>query len=789
MPSNLDCYSHGEKAQKYRPANSESGQESIQNNVLILIRITHAYTEPKFSLILDPWLHFISGILQLQTGCVFSASFNSMNHGAKKHAFSHNTSLDSRPDQNVNIRPSVEPASDEAAHQDIPYNSQTASLNLSTSQPQMHTEHSSSEINPQHKESVARGYEPGLPRTPMGRKRKRSPESSPGNSETYPPLKRTGVVPSVQYSYKYIKLQKKEIRLFTLFPGEGMECLQGMLWTTTSRKAGSYTTLSYVWGPQNQSMKVLRTPSGDIRIRDALHTALVGLRKKREPLTLWVDALCINQSDKREKSQQIILLAEIFQRSACTLAHIGGDENHSEAIQMLMQVRAHMVVGPSSEEWPEDLPRCPQSWGDRGMPFPEDQIWTRAAAFFENQWFRRAWIVQEAVVARKLKIVHGMTRVDWNHLFLVMEHIEKELETVDRTILNSWVPFLKLGRLRHIEDRSGRVSILKLLENFRHTKSSDPRDRFFSLLGIASDGNLEEFEPDYSSSLAVVTERFATALLRQFSEEKQAMLLLYRAGLSQSTTLPSWVPDWLEEKPSGLHDSLGRGNAFSACGDLPEQISLVPGTGEIEVEAFRIAEVEYVTASCNGVERFEQIEYFADIKGLLEEVFGDVWEKEQIRRVLWEAPIAGAKHPKVALPDDLSVQDSWKAFLKLLKIDWLDEEDHDESFQGPERYNAGQDESGLETKSRVYQSLLGSEVRDWRFVILKERNLCGIAPNVVQQGDVVHIFHGGVVPFITRKSEEREGTYRLVGQCYIWGMMQGEGTIYEELDQETVRLH
>ena len=349
---------------------------------------------------------------------------------------------------------------------------------------------------------------------------------------------------------------------------------------------------------------------------------------------------------------------------------------------------------------------------------------------------------------------------------------------------------------------------MKLLENFLHAKASDPRDKFFSLLGIASDGNLEEFEPDYSSSLNEITQRFATALFRRFPEERQAMLLLYGAGLSQSDDLSSWVPDWLGEKPNGLHDSLGRGNAFNTCGDMAEQIKYVPDTSELEVEAYLVDEVEHVTQSCNGPERSEQKRYLAEVKSLLEGVFGDVWDNEQIQRALWEAPIAGAKHPKVALPGDISVQGSWKAFVRLLEMDWLveddeedeeDEEDEDdeeneeddkETLQGPERYTLSEDDSGgLDTRSRVYQSLLTDEVGDLRFVILKERNLCGIAPNTVQEGDTAHIFHDGVVPFITRRSEDREGAYRLIGQCYIWGMMQGEGTKYDGLIQETVRLH
>jgi hypothetical protein len=54
------------------------------------------------------------------------------------------------------------------------------------------------------------------------------------------------------------------------------------------------------------------------------------------------------------------------------------------------------------------------------------------------------------------------------------------------------------------------------------------------------------------------------------------MLLLYRAGLSQSSVLSSWVPDWLEDKSNDLHDALGRGKDFNACGDLVEKIRCVP---------------------------------------------------------------------------------------------------------------------------------------------------------------------------------------------------------------------
>lgn len=756
--------------------------------MLVLVRITNAYTKPTLDLIPNPWELLSAGTLRLRSNLVLPASFISMKHQPKQETSNRFTIPSSHSHRGSNTHPSNESASDVSDRQHVQDNTTTSPC-PSITQPERHNEPDTSPAKPREEEHVTRSPEAGSSQPSVDRKRKRSPELDPNSRKRRLPAKRAGSVASTHHSYPYTKLQENQIRLFTLFPGDVTQRLHGMLWSTTSKMAGAYTTLSYVWGPEDQPTHVMRTPLGDISIRQALYVALVNLRQKREPLTLWVDALCINQSDELEKARQITLLAEIFQRSTSTVAFIGGEEDHSDAIQMLMQVRACMVLGPSSEEWPEHLPRCPSLWEERGMPFPDDDTWASVAAFFANPWFRRAWIVQEAVIARRLQIVHGKTWVDWNHLFLAMVHIDKELETTQRNETDSWIPFLKLGRLRHIEDRSGRVSILKLLENFRHAKSSDPRDKFFSLLGIASDGNLEDFEPDYSTSLAEVIQRFATSLFRRFSEEKQSMLILYRAGLSQSDDLPSWVPDWLVEKPSGLHDALGRGTAFEACGDLMEQIKCVPDTDELDVEASLVDEVEYVSESCNGVERSEQRRYFTEVKELVEAVFGGVLDEEKIRRVIWEAPIAGARHPKIALPGDVSIYDSWQAFARLLKLEWIDDENEVQEIQSFQQHLRDESESALEAKSRVYQSLLADEVRGWRFITFKERNLCGIAPNIVQKGDILHIFHGGIVPFITRRSEEREGAYRLIGQCYIWGMMQGEGIRYDGLIKETVRLH
>lgn len=74
-------------------------------------------------------------------------------------------------------------------------------------------------------------------------------------------------------------------------------------------------------------------------------------------------------------------------------------------------------------------------------------------------------------------------------------------------------------------------------------------------------------------------------------------------------------------------------------------------------------------------------------------------------------------------------------------------------------------------------------------VCLSRRGFAGIVPTITQLGDLVCIFHGSSMPFLLRKSEEREGHYRLIGQSYINGMMREELLSFKGVEELDVRLY
>lgn len=59
-----------------------------------------------------------------------------------------------------------------------------------------------------------------------------------------------------------------------------------------------------------------------------------------------------------------------------------------------------------------------------------------------------------------------------------------------------------------------------------------------------------------------------------------------------------------------------------------------------------------------------------------------------------------------------------------------------------------------------------------RSFFVTEKGYFGLGPHILRRGDVCHILKGARVPFMLRKADE--GAYKLVGEAYVHGIMNGE---------------
>jgi hypothetical protein len=592
--------------------------------------------------------------------------------------------------------------------------------------------------------------------------------------------------------YKYKPLRPGDIRLLYLLPGEAIDPLQAAVVHVSQKSTATYRALSYVWGTEERTQELI-TPDGLLQITLSLSKAMRRLRQKGSSIMLWVDAVSINQNDSKEKAQQIRLLPQIFQASKLTYAFIDGDREVDAVMEMLMQVRSKAALDErsmpgingktsngtiDSDDWPAGLPKIPASWNGGSIPPLHDPIWASVKAMFALPWFGRVWIIQEIVAAPSVMIVCGKWVIDWNDLHLAMETVDREVQISgqEHSMLKSgWDPFLSLAAQREWEARRYRWSLLMLLEQFRHAQSTLSRDRLFALLGLASDGNENEFEPDYDSPLEEVVLRFARVFVRQ----NRGMQLLYRAGISsRSNRFPSWIPDWTAKRPLGLHDSAETGITFSASGPQEASIKCIPGTDELRVQGYDVDVIEGISTASNIKNEWKR--YFEDLDEMIDSaVLSSVGDSPADLK--WKVPVAGALFPRAAGSGAIDMKTSYIAFRNYLEVTG-------KGSGVKECRNGGSLITNRPSDSSSYIAALEDTLNGWRFVVTK-RGYAGVVPTLTEVGDIVVVLKGGCVPFVMRKSATRPGQMRLVGECYIHGIMGGQSLWLPGVAEREFRLH
>jgi hypothetical protein len=123
------------------------------------------------------------------------------------------------------------------------------------------------------------------------------------------------------------------IRLLHLYPGAKEDVLRCPLYSVELEKhVNEYQALSYEWGHREDvggTMKIANPPHHK-QLQRNLEVALRQIRLPDKDLILWVDALCIDQDDLREKGQQVTMMGAIFEHARNVIAWIGPARDGSD---------------------------------------------------------------------------------------------------------------------------------------------------------------------------------------------------------------------------------------------------------------------------------------------------------------------------------------------------------------------------------------------------------------------------------------------------------------------------
>ncbi|KAF2443018.1 hypothetical protein P171DRAFT_363731, partial [Karstenula rhodostoma CBS 690.94] len=109
---------------------------------------------------------------------------------------------------------------------------------------------------------------------------------------------------------------------------------------------------------------------------------------ERNERRLWIDAICINQQDDVERGKQVGLMGRIYSWAKKVVVWLG---HHADNSELAMDFLALLAAGPGETDRLEWLLKLCE---------PEYSYhWKSFHALLHRNWWKRAWVIQEAVLA------------------------------------------------------------------------------------------------------------------------------------------------------------------------------------------------------------------------------------------------------------------------------------------------------------------------------------------------------------------------------------------------------
>jgi hypothetical protein len=179
-----------------------------------------------------------------------------------------------------------------------------------------------------------------------------------------------------------------------------------------------YDCLSYTWETDLPNHVILLDGAA-LPITWNLLQALNCLRQVQKSDLVWIDAICINQQDLDERSQQVQIMPKIYSGAQYVMAYLGAEADGSQNVPKLcLQIMgACLFRGKHGSEAAAMLetplePIGMDEFRAAGLPAVDDPAWEQLQAFCRRPWFVRKWVIQEAVLARSLTFICGAWSAD-----------------------------------------------------------------------------------------------------------------------------------------------------------------------------------------------------------------------------------------------------------------------------------------------------------------------------------------------------------------------------------------
>jgi len=353
-----------------------------------------------------------------------------------------------------------------------------------------------------------------------------------------------------------------------------------------------YEAVSYVWGDSDLTCSIT-CDFKVVAVTCSLHQALLRIRLPKRNRTVWIDGLCINQTDDVEKSHQVQLMQRVYRNAHRVLVWLGpdirGDARNAFDICLKLGQRDMEL---------EELETTLTSMNLYMDKFPGE--WYSLRALSERPWWGRVWIIQEFALAKDLLFLWGAEEIQWTHINMAVSNLQKPDVMWRFTPYHSTMlePISQLSAIK--DQRCYATSFMGTIHTARAFGCSDSRDRIFAILGLecgddrwaaadpAGQSLAKATIPDYTLPVEHVYRQFAIRALQRGLTEDILLAVQHGEQLEewQPGDMPSWSPHWdlplVNNFPfcHRLHEickfaGLGIENGISFTGSGPERLSML----------------------------------------------------------------------------------------------------------------------------------------------------------------------------------------------------------------------
>jgi len=326
-------------------------------------------------------------------------------------------------------------------------------------------------------------------------------------------------------SYRYRPLQyDDEIRLVEIRPDPycsgAIHC--EIIHRRRSDPSLKYEALSYTWGGISKSKRIVINTSCEFSVTPNCYDALRRVRHLEGTRLIWIDAICINQEDNKERTRHVRAMGDIYEGASQVLVYLG--EADADSKRLFEHISE--VCGRNDGE-------LYGSYDDKSFRVPA--LVKTARAVLQRPWFSRIWVLQEVFHGMgNVIVVCGPDSTFWD----VFASCCINLCASGADGFDYYSPRLPYA-LNIGTDNSIR-SLYDLLCETRHANATDDRDKFFAILSMVDDKDVATLA-SYDQSTVMVYTAIGLYLLRNV---KLVLLLSVRHCHSRYPALASWIPDW-----------------------------------------------------------------------------------------------------------------------------------------------------------------------------------------------------------------------------------------------------